>query len=133
MMTKTLRRSKGPGHLRDLLVYCAIGVLVASVAIFLGVHSARVGEPVSLADKWVGFALMTVAVFGYSIKRFKADLHQARYWFGLSALAIAHCGIGVVALSRLPSMPLINFAVGAVFEYFAVSACMEWFLNGRKL
>jgi energy-converting hydrogenase Eha subunit G len=131
-MTIPITSRKKGGRFRDFLLYCAIGVLVALAAMFLGVHQAKTGESAVEVDKWIGFALMTAFVFGYAIRHFRSVLRQPKFWLLLLVLAAAHCGLGLIILSRVAAMSLINFAVASVFECYALNTCIEWLLPSHR-
>jgi len=49
--------------IRDVLLYCAIAIVVAAVAILIGAYRAKAGLPLGLPVKWLGFAIMTGLAF----------------------------------------------------------------------
>jgi len=118
--------------IRDVLLYCAIGILVAAAAILSGIYRARAGLPLGLPAKWLGFAIMTGLVFLNGIRSYRDSWRRRRYWTLLALFSIIHFEVGFIVLSRLTrKVSLVDFAAATLIEYFALSAYLDHFLNPK--
>jgi hypothetical protein len=122
-----LLRSQKSERFRDLLLYCAIGVFVALCAIFLGVHQARVKQPATATEKWIGFAFMTALLFQYVARNSTDISKRGKFWSALALLAAVHMGLGIVILRHVYGVALIDFAAVGVPEYYALIRWVKWF------
>ena len=117
---------------RDLLLYCAIGIAVAASAILYGIHQAKTNQPPGLPIKWLGFAIMTGLILLNAVRPYRSFWKQHRYWALLSVFVIVHFGIGFVIVSRLEKASLTNFAFFTLIEYFAMTAYFDHFLKPKS-
>ena len=76
------------GRLRDFLLYCVIGILVAALAVFYGVHQAKTNQTPGFSVKWLGFAILTAIIFGNAIRYTKPFWGLRRFWGLLAAFAV---------------------------------------------
>ncbi len=118
--------------LKDLLLYCVIGVLVAGTAMLLGIYRARARLSPGLSVKWLGFAIMTAFVFGNAIRYSRPAWGSPKFWMLLVLFSILHFGLGFLVVSKLANVGLIHFALATPVEYFALTACLGQLLNHNK-
>jgi len=115
--------------LRDLSLYCVIGVLVAGTAIVLGTYRAKTGQAPVGSIKWIGFAIMTAFVFGNAIRYSKHFWGLSRFWRALLLFSILHLILGFLIVSRLTKVGMIHFALATPIEYFALVAYLGLFIK----
>ena len=130
-MVQANRRTKW-GLVKDLLLYCAIGVLIALIAIMLGIHRAKTNQPPGSGLKWVGYFFMTTLVFVNVFRSYKVYWRVRRFWEIMVPISILHLGFGLAVIARLGIVALINFVVAGLVEYFALTALLDEFLNRRR-
>jgi hypothetical protein len=119
-------------RVKDLLLYCGIGVAVAATAIVAGIYRARAGATSNLTVNWLGFAIMTALVFGNAIRNFKHLWAARKFWRLLILFVVAHVILGVLLLSRITNIGLIQFAVATPIEYFALMSFLKTFLKDEE-
>ncbi len=96
---------------KDLLLYCGIGILIAAAAILGGIYNAKARLPHEAITKWLGFGVMTAFVFGNGI-RFSRRLWNRRiFWVALAGFAVLHLVVGVLVVSKVEKLGLLLFAV----------------------
>jgi hypothetical protein len=113
---------------RDFLLYVAIGVGIVGLVGWLGFHQARTDQPPGLPLKWLGFAGMTALVFGRTTQSARRWWRTRRFWLLLAALLIVQSCVGVLLLLRVPTAPLILYALLTPLNSVALEACMAFFL-----
>jgi hypothetical protein len=118
--------------LRDLFLYCVIGVLVAGGAILLGDYRAKTMQSPDGSIKWFGFAIMTALVFGNAIRYSKQFWGSSRFWPALLLFSILHLVLGFLVVSRLTKVGMIQFAVVTPIEYFALVAYLGLFTKSER-
>jgi len=116
-------------RLKDLLLYCSIGVLVAAVAILAGIYRARTGATSEMSGKWLGFAIMTTLVFGYAIRDYRSSWSAPKFWALVVLFSLPHFIAGFFVVSNLARLGLIHFAVVTPVEYFVLDAFLRRFLK----
>jgi hypothetical protein len=120
------------GLLKDLLIYCAIGVSIALLAIALGIHNAKTNLPPGSGRKWVGFFFMTLLVFVNVFRSYKSYWRLRRFWEIMGPISILHLGFGLIFIARLGTAALISFVIAGLVEYFALTALLDEFLIRRR-
>jgi energy-converting hydrogenase Eha subunit G len=123
---------KAASKIKDFLLYCLIGVLVAATAMLVGLYQARAGLSPESSIKWIGFAGMTMFAFGYVIRHFRRFWAQPKFWWLLAAFLVLHLALGFLIVPKLTDARLIHFAVATPFEYFALTACLNRLLNRQE-
>jgi hypothetical protein len=119
-------------RIRDGLLYCAIAIAVAAVAISIGFYRAKVGLPLGLPLKWIGFAIMTGLVFLNAFRSPKVYWSERRFWMFMAVFSMFHFAVGILVVTRLAKVGLIDFAIATPLEYFALSAYLEYFMRRGK-
>jgi lysylphosphatidylglycerol synthetase-like protein (DUF2156 family) len=115
---------------KDLLLYVAIALLVAAVAVGYGVYLAGKGENANFKNDW-SVAIATAAlVFGYAIKGCWRLRRAWLFWVICLALLIAHFAILLPILSRMEKVPLILIGIIAPLEILIVGHALD-FIVGR--
>jgi hypothetical protein len=122
-------RQARPGRIKDWLIYVAIAVrIVASIWMF-EMHQVKTGGSPNLPLKWLGFAGMTAVVFGYAIRACRRSWGKRRFWVLLGIFFVVHAGLGVSILMRVPTAPLLFYAVLTGPEYLLLAAYLGFFLD----
>ena len=134
---KSMQKAASPGHgrgshrLRDVLLYIVIGVLIALLAITLGVYQAKMnGRPDKLL-KWVGFSVMTLLVFTWVIRRRLRSMN-AQFWKLLGLFAVVHVILGVRLLLWTTTTSLIPFIIATPLEYILLSSILSRILPSEE-
>ncbi len=122
-------RQSRTGRIKDWLLYVAIAVLIVVSIWMFAMHQARSGGSPNLALKWLGFAGMTVIVFGYSIRACRRLWGKQRFWLFLGAFFVVHSGLGMFVLLRVSTVPLVLYAVLIAIEYAVLAAYLGYFLD----
>jgi|SRR5919108_361321 hypothetical protein len=90
--------------LKDWVAYVGISVALV-VAIFLAAIYGPKNSPVDW--KWIGFAVNTLFVFGYTIKAVRPLWQRPRVWVVLTILVLLHGIAGWVVISRMEEIPTV--------------------------
>jgi hypothetical protein len=114
-------------RMKDFLLYCGIGVLVAATAILAGIHQARTGVRSEATAKWLGFVIMTALVFGNAVRYFRSSWSSPKFWGLLILFSVPHFILGFVVLSNVARLGLIQFAVVTPVEYFVLDTFLRRF------
>jgi hypothetical protein len=117
---------------RDLLLCCMIGVLIAAAAILGGIYQARHAPSNGLPVKWLGFVIMTAFVFGNAIWYSKPFWRQPKFWGLLAIFSVFHFGLGFAILLRLGKVGLIAFFLATLVEYYILDIYLGWFLTPKE-
>ena len=120
---------KAASKIKDFLIYCLIGVLVAATAMLVGLYQARPGLSPESSIKWIGFAGMTMFAFGYVIRYFRRYWAQPKFWWLLTFCLVLHLALGFLIVPKLTDVRLIHFAIATPIEYFVLIACLGRLLN----
>src|SRR5438034_7737754 len=92
-----MTKHKEPSHrLRDFLLYIAIGVSIAASVILLGVHLAKTGQKPEAGTKWIGFFILTLLLFWWTIRAYVPFWNNPRFWKFLVAFAVVHLVLGEI-------------------------------------
>jgi hypothetical protein len=113
-------------------LYCAIGVLVAATAMLIGFYQAKHGLSPRSSGRWIGFSGMTIFAFGYVIGHFKRDWVWPKFWWLLAPLLVLDLALGFLIIRSLTDVRLIHFAVATLFEYFVLTAVLNWLLKRQE-
>jgi hypothetical protein len=117
---------------RDLLIYVSIGLGLALTVILFAIHQAKSGGTPDLPLKWMGFGVESLVVFGYVIRRFRAQWHETRYWFLLLIFAASHVLVGCAVLLRIEAVPVLYFGLILAPEFLMISALLERLLRSKS-
>ena len=126
-MSTAPRHSRRPwrSRLRDLAVYCAIGVGLVSLIIIYGNYQLSHHEQGGLPLKWIGFAILTALVFGNTV-RFSPDRrHSRRFWTTWAILLAAHLAGGILILLRITRIGMLQFFIILPFEYILLDRLLN--------
>lgn len=123
-----LRRVRS-GKIKDWLLYLVIAVLIVISVWMFAMHQARTGGSPNLPLKWLGFAGMTAIVFGYAVRACRRSWGKQEFWLVLGFLFAVHLGLGVFVLLRVPTVPLVLYAVQTGIEYAVLMVCLDLFLD----
>jgi hypothetical protein len=118
--------------IRDILLYCAIAIAVAAIAILTGIYRAKAGLTLGLPVKWLGFSIMTGLVFLNAFRSHRDHWVQRRFWVLMTLFSIFHFSAGVGVVSRLGKVGLIDFALATLLEYFALSPYLDHFMRRKE-
>jgi multisubunit Na+/H+ antiporter MnhB subunit len=132
---KSTLAEKRQGHsrrLRDFFLYIAIGMSVAILASLLGVYQAKTGQKPDALLKWIGFTIMSLLVFRWTIRAYRPQWGRARFWTLLAIFAVIHAGLGVGLLLRTKTGSLFPFVVIIPLEYFLLSTYLSRFLTQKE-
>jgi len=116
-------------RMRDVLLYCAIAIIIAAAAILIGFYRAKAGLPLGLPVKWMGFAIVTGLVFLNAFRSRRVYWSQRKFWVLMALFSIFHFAAGILVVARLAKVGLIDFAVATLLEYFALSAYLDHFMK----
>ena len=122
-------RQTRSGRIKDWLLYVVIGVLIVSSVWMFAMHQARTGGSPNLPLKWLGFAGMTAIVFGYAIRACRRSWGKQKFWVLLGLFFAVHSGLGALVLTRVPTVPLVLYAVLTGIEYVVLAAYLGFFLD----
>jgi hypothetical protein len=125
-------RQGRPGKIKDGLLYMAIGVLIVISVWMFAIHQARTGGSPNLPLKWLGFAGMTAIVFGYVIRACRRSWGKQKFWVLLGLFFAVHSGLGVFVLLRVPTVPLVLYAVLTGIEYVVLASYLGFFLDSPE-
>lgn len=130
--TLAARHQERSHRVRDFLLYIAVGTSLAVLAITLGVHQAKTGQKPEASLKWIGFAVMSLLIFWWTIGSSRPFWTNARFWGLLAVFAIMHVIVGVALLLRTTMVSLFPFVVITPLEYFLLSMCLSRFLIQKE-
>ncbi|MBS1852390.1 MAG: hypothetical protein JST79_15900 [Acidobacteria bacterium] len=116
------------GRIKDWLLYVAISILIVISIWMFAMHQARIGDSPNLPLKWLGFAGMTVIIFGNAIRAYRRFWGRRRFWLFLGLFSSVHSCLGVIVLLRV-AVPLWLYAVLTGPEYLLLAAYLDYFLN----
>lgn len=123
-----LRKTKS-GRIKDWFLYVGIAVLIVILIWTFAKHQARTGGSPNLPLKWIGFAGMTAIIFGYAIRASRRLWVYQKFWLLLGLFFAVHTGVGVFVLMRVPTVPLVLYAVLTAIEYAVLAAYLDYFLD----
>ena len=137
MSPTSVTRSQMPrqtrsGRIKEWLLYVAIAILIVISVWMFAMHQARTGGSPNLPLKWIGFAGMSAIVFGYAIRACRRLWDKQRFWLFLGLFFAVHSGLGVLLLTRIPTVPLLVYAVLTGPEYLLLAAYLGFFLDSDK-
>ena len=124
-------RQSRSGKIQDWLLSVAIGVRIMALVWMFAMHQARIGASPNLPLKWLGFAGMTAIIFGYAIRACRRLWGGQRLWLFLGLFFAVHSGLGVLILMRIPTVPLLIYAVLTGPEYLLLAAYLNFFLDRK--
>ena len=109
--------------LKDWLAYIGIGLALV-IAIFLAAVYGPKNSPVSW--KWIGFAVNTLFVFGYTLKTVRFLWQRPRLWAVTTILVFLHGIAGWVVISRVENIPTVSYLPIDMAEIWAALTAIQW-------
>jgi len=106
-----VQQNRQSHRLRDFILYLALAVAVAGLAILLGVYQAKTGRSSQFSLKWVGFALMTVLVFYRTVRTYRPFWRQGNFWLTAALLGAVHIGLGIEIVQQIRTASLLPFVL----------------------
>jgi hypothetical protein len=111
-----------PPRIKDWLLYVAIAVLIVISVWMFAMHQVRTGGSPNLPLKWLGFAGMTAVVFGYAIRACRRSWSEQKFWVLVGLFFAVHSILGVIVLTKVPTVPLVVYAILTGPEYVLLAA-----------
>ena len=127
-MSKSPGRSARLSRMIDLTLYVLIAVVVVASAGLYGVYQAKTGQKAGLPIKWVGFAVLTVIIFGYVLFDNRTFWHRPLFWGIVLVVLVVHLGLGLL-LRQFDTIPLLVLAMAASIELTGLQICMQSILR----
>ncbi len=108
----------------DLLLCAVTATGLLAAVVFLGTYT-HVGS--RTFGKWLGFGAATVIVFGDNVRLGRREWAQSEFWVSLLGCLVGQIALGSVVLQRIPSVPVMVWAVFLPADYILVGALMAFF------
>jgi hypothetical protein len=119
-------------RIQELALYCGIGLLLAAVAIFVGVYRANRALSLGIPTGWIGFGVLTMLVFWWGIRAHRPVVASAGFWTGVAVFAVVHCVLGYLILSRWAErLSLVDFALATPVEYYVLTAYLRFVVRPK--
>jgi hypothetical protein len=94
-----------------------------------GAYQARNNLEPGLPLNWLGFAAMTLLVFGDAVRRMRRAWRTARLWLLLAAALGIQVGVGTLILWNAPQVSTMVWAALIPFDAFALAGFVHVFLG----
>ena len=135
MTTKTVQvtnhRTKG-AKLRDLLLYCAIGIGLVALIILYGNYQIEHKQAPGFPIKWLGLLIISALLLRFANRAYRAFPDRGRFWRLVAIFGAVHFVVGFLLLTRIQKVTLGDFALASVLEYLLLMAYLDRFLaRGR--
>jgi hypothetical protein len=114
----------------DFVLYVAIAAAVFGAIWFYAGYQARNGLAPGLPLNWLGFAGMTLIVFGDAVRSTRRASRTSRFWLLLGAALATQVGVGTLILWNAPRMSTLIWAVLISLDGFALATFLRVFLGG---
>ncbi len=111
-----MQQNRQSHRLRDFILYLALAVALAGLAILLGVYQAKTGRSSQASLKWVGFVLMTVLAFYWTVRSYRPFWRQGSFWVTAASLGAVHVGLGIEIVQQIRAESLLPFVLSAPIE-----------------
>jgi hypothetical protein len=125
-----VRPGRGLKRLIDLIAYVAIAVLFFVALAALAVHDARTHEDHD-PGKWIGLVLVTAIVFGDALRTARGH-HDRRLWVVIAIFFAAQCGLGVLVVANIDSIPAVAWVIILPLDYWALEGFVRLFVPDRR-
>lgn len=106
----------------DFVIYIAVGLAFVFVIYWMAVHVRGSGKEV--IGKWVGLAVNTAIVFGYTIRENKSSFKRRSFWGILFLLLVLHLLVFSLLLRALDEWRVIWWAFVAPIEYVLIGSAV---------
>lgn len=117
--------------IKDFLIYVLIGIGIVAALMLYASYLVKTKESASSSSKWIWFLIMTALIFGNALRHSKPSWRFPRFWWGLTFFVVFHFVVGILVLTRLTTVPGIDFVAIGVAEYFALDAYLRFLLNKK--
>jgi hypothetical protein len=124
-LSKAMKMKRREHAAMDLLLYIAIALLVAAVAIGYGVYLGRKGEKPNFKNDWFVTIGTAALVFGNAVKGRWRLRRLWSFWAIWFVLLVAHFVILLPILSRMEKVPLLLIAIIGPLEVFIVYPVLD--------
>lgn len=129
-MSSTAKHARPRSRIRDLVLYCVIGIAIALFAIGYGVYQAKTGSQArSFPAKWLGLFIMTGLLLYFAVRTYRGFADQGRFWRLIAIFGAGHFFAAWLLLTRIQSVTLGDFAIATIPEYFILMAYLEHFMK----
>jgi hypothetical protein len=115
---------------RDFVLYLAIAAAVFAAIWLSAGYQARNGLEPGLPLNWLGFAAMTLIVFGDAVRSTRHASRTSRFWLLLAAALATQVGVGTLILRNAPRMSTLIWAVLIPLDGFTLAKFLRVFLGG---
>jgi uncharacterized membrane protein len=120
-------------RIRDFVLYCAIGIALAALAIGIGFYQAKTGsEARGLPTRWFGLLIMTALLVRFAYRAFKGFPNRRRFWSLVAIFVAAQFLLAYAVLTRFPRVTFGDFAIATIPEYFILMAYLRHFLSPKE-
>ncbi len=114
--------------LEDFILCVATAAIIVLAAGYYGVFQALRGRSPNDSAKWLGLAVETFVLFGYTISSFRSAWTRLKLWLLLASFLAVHCVVWLMIVTNESSVPAPMFGLSLVFEYFALVLYIGLFL-----
>jgi len=109
-------------RIRDFALYIVIALAFALVLMWGGTMSER--DSTEIINKWVGLAVHTAIVFGYTIRQCRAFWSRRSYWITMFVLLCVHLLFFITVLRAISEWRLVWWAIINPFEFVALGTAL---------
>jgi hypothetical protein len=74
---------------------------------------------------------MTALMFGYAIRACRGSWRRHKFWLLVTVFFTVHSGVGLFALTRVATVPLVLYPMLFSIEYFVLIAYLGFFLDSN--
>ena len=123
-------RRKGLSRVEDFALYVVISIGILAAVALLAVYTTADSGVVFTS---VGFGVMTVLVFGDTIRIGRRWWAQRRFWLLLGISLVAQCALGIALLWTVPKVSTMLWAYLIPLDYVALGAFLGFFLPDAEI
>lgn len=109
-------------RVRDFALYILIGLAIAVGGVWYGY--ATVGSDRGWVSKWLGLTIITLILFGYTIKEHKRFISRLSFWLVFLALLVVHLSIFTTILLNVGEWKVVWFVLAYPLENFAIDEAL---------
>lgn len=134
----TTKMAQVTGHrgrwakLRDLLLYCTIGVAVVVLIVLYGNYQIEHKHAPGFPVKWLGLFIITALLLRFVTRAYRSFPDRRRFWRLIAIFGVVHFAVACLVLARIQKITLGDFALATVLEYFLLTAYLDHFLASRR-
>ena len=115
--------------MRDLIVYIAIGLVIAVGGVLYGVYTAKLRLDPHLPLGWIGLTLITAVIFGYVGRLYRADWKRPRFLVTMALCLAAHLIVWLLIVVTLANKALPILGLSSAPEYIVITVLLNWVLR----